>query len=85
MYTPFTIIGCSLELLKPGERGIVIFCKSQDETIRKKLISMGITSGTKITLKQHFPAWIITIKNTTSLIIDRETASAIYLRIIDNI
>jgi ferrous iron transport protein A len=83
MFTPFSITGCSLELLKPGERGIVIFYKTLDETIRKKLISMGITSGTLITLEQQFPSWIIKMGNI-SLTIDRETARAIYVRVIDS-
>ncbi|MBD2385281.1 FeoA family protein [Cylindrospermum sp. FACHB-282] len=82
MYTPFSIIGCSLELLKPGERGIVIFSKSQDETIRRKLILMGISSGTNITLEQAFPAGIIK-RDNIYLTIDRETARAIYVRIIN--
>jgi ferrous iron transport protein A len=83
MFTPFSISGCSLELLKPGEQGIVIFSKTQDETIRKNLISMGITSGSKITLKQRFPAWIIKINNI-SLTIDRKIARAVYVRVIEN-
>ncbi|BAZ31122.1 FeoA family protein [Cylindrospermum sp. NIES-4074] len=83
MFTPFSVTGCSLELLKPGERGIVIFYKTLDETIRKKLISMGITSGTLITLEQQFPSWIIKMGNI-SLTIDRETARAIYVRVIDS-
>ncbi|MEH2274682.1 MAG: FeoA domain-containing protein [Nostoc sp.] len=32
------------------ERGIVTFYKTQDETILKKLISMGVTPGTTIIL-----------------------------------
>lgn len=83
MFTPFSVTGCSLELLKPGERGIVIFYKTLDKTIRKKLISMGITSGTIITLEQQFPSWIIKMGNI-SLTIDRETARAIYVRVIDS-
>jgi ferrous iron transport protein A len=83
MFTPFRVTGCSLELLKTGERGIVTFCKSQDETILKKLISMGITPGNTITLKQSFPSLIITIGNT-SLGLDIKTIQAIYVRIIDN-
>lgn len=83
MFTPFSITGCSLELLKPGERGIIIFCKTLDETSRKKLLSMGIISGSIITLEQQFPSLIIKMGNI-SLTIDRETAHTIYVRIIDN-
>ncbi|MTJ48322.1 ferrous iron transport protein A [Dolichospermum sp. UHCC 0259] len=59
MFTPFTIMGCSLELLKSGELGIVTACQSQDETIRKKLISMDIKTGSKITVEQQFPTFVI--------------------------
>ncbi|WP_442938011.1 FeoA family protein [Nostoc sp.] len=75
--------GCSLELLKTGERAIVTFCKSQDETILKKLISMGVIPGTTITLEQHFPSLIIKVGNT-SLALDMESIRAIYIRIINN-
>ncbi|MEH2388559.1 MAG: FeoA family protein [Nostoc sp.] len=83
MFTRFSVTGCSLELLKTGERGIVTFCKSQDERILSKLISMGVTPGTNITLKQHFPSLIIKVGNT-SLALDIESICAIYVRIIDS-
>ncbi|MBN3947535.1 MAG: ferrous iron transport protein A [Nostoc sp. NMS7] len=83
MFTRFSVTGCSLELLKTGERGIVTFCKSQDERILRKLISMGVTPGTNITLEQHFPSLIIQVGNT-SLALDIESIRAIYVRIIDN-
>lgn len=83
MFTPFNIIGCSLELLRTGERGIVTFCKVQDETIHQKIISMGVTTGTIITLEQQLPSLIIKIDNI-SWDIEREVARAIYVRILDN-
>ncbi|WP_375505707.1 FeoA domain-containing protein [uncultured Nostoc sp.] len=55
MFSPFNVTGCSLELLRTGERGIVAFCKSQDETIFKKLISKGVTPGSILTLEPKFP------------------------------
>lgn len=82
MFTSFTVTGCSLELLKPGEKGLVSFCQTQDETIRKKLISMGIHTGTHIIVEQHFPAFIIKAGNV-SMTIDRETARAIYVRVLE--
>jgi ferrous iron transport protein A len=83
MFTRFSVAGCSLELLKLGERGIVTFCKNQDEKILTKLISMGVTPGTTITLKQNFPSFIIKITNT-DLPLDIETVRAIYVRIIND-
>ncbi len=83
MFTRFSVTGCSLELLKPGEKGIVTFCKNQDKKILTKLISMGITPGTTITLKKRFPSLLIKIKNT-DLALDIETVRAIYVRIIND-
>ncbi|MEH2061091.1 MAG: FeoA family protein [Nostoc sp.] len=83
MFKPFSVTGCSLQLLRTGERGIVTFCKSQDETILKKLISMEVTPGITITLKQKLPSLIIKILDT-DLALDLETIGTIYVRIIDN-
>ncbi|MEH2377054.1 FeoA family protein [Nostoc sp.] len=83
MFTRFSVTSCSLELLRMGERGIVIFCKSQDETILTKLISMGVIPGTTITLEQHFPSLIIKVENK-SLALDVESIRAIYVHIVDS-
>lgn len=83
MFTPFSVTGCSLELFKIGERGIVTFCKNQDETILKQLISIGIKPGTTITLKQKLPSLIVKIENT-DLALNIENIRTIYVRIIDN-
>ncbi|MEH2228462.1 MAG: FeoA family protein [Nostoc sp.] len=83
MFANFNVTGCSLELLKTGERGIVVFCKTQDETILKKLISIGIIEGTNITIKQHSPSFILNIDNR-DFVLDLESVRAIYVRVIDN-
>ncbi|MEH1942004.1 MAG: FeoA family protein [Nostoc sp.] len=83
MFTRFSVTGCSLELLRTGEQGIVTFCKTQDETILAKLRSMGVTPGTTITLEQSFPSLSIKIGNT-SVALDIVSTRAIYVRIIDN-
>ncbi|RCJ23518.1 iron transporter FeoA [Nostoc sp. ATCC 43529] len=83
MFTPFSVTGCSLELLRVGEQGIITFCKIEDETNLKKLISKGITPGKYITVQQGFPLVIIKLENT-SLSVDIETARAIYVRIINH-
>jgi ferrous iron transport protein A len=82
MFTPFTIMGCSLELMKAGDCGIVTVCQSQDEIIRKKLILMGIKTGDTITVEQQFPTFVIKC-GSLSMTIDREIARAIYVRVID--
>ncbi|MEA5564668.1 MULTISPECIES: FeoA family protein [unclassified Anabaena] len=81
MFTPFSVAGCSLELLRLGEKGIVISCKIQDQAVMKKLISLGLTTGTNITVEQEFPSLLIKVGNIL-LEIDKELARAIYVRII---
>ncbi|MDZ7995072.1 MAG: FeoA family protein [Nostoc sp. EfeVER01] len=83
MFTSFSVTGCSLELLRIGERGIVIFCKTQDKTILKKLTFMGIVTGTHISLKQDFPSFILKIDNR-DFVLDLESVRAIYVRVSDN-
>ncbi|MEH1813432.1 MAG: FeoA family protein [Nostoc sp.] len=83
MFTTFSVTGCSLELLRTGERGIVIVCKTQNKTILKKLISIGIIEGTNITIKQHSPSFILNIDNR-DFVLDLESVRAIYVRVIDN-
>ncbi|QLE57100.1 FeoA family protein [Nostoc sp. TCL26-01] len=81
MFTPFSVTGSSLDLLKTGDRGIVKFCKIQDKTIIKKFSSLGLTTGTTITVEQHFPTLIVKV-GSILLEIDKELARAIYVRII---
>ncbi|MFN6562787.1 MAG: FeoA family protein [Nostoc sp. ChiSLP01] len=81
MFTPFSVTGCSLELLKVGEQGIIAFYKIENEIILNKLISKGIIPGKYLTVQQRFPSLIVKVENT-SLPVDIETARAIYVRII---
>ncbi|MGC8454312.1 MAG: FeoA family protein [Cylindrospermopsis raciborskii] len=83
MFTPFTVVGCSLALLQTGEKGIVTVCQPQNEIIEKKLISMGIRTGTNIMVEQKSPVFIIKAANV-SMTIDRETMGAIYVRVLQN-
>jgi ferrous iron transport protein A len=83
MFTTFSVTGCSLELLKVGERGIITGCKIQDEKILKKIISLGLRTGASITLEQHFPSLIIQV-GTILLEIEKDVARTIYVRIINN-
>jgi ferrous iron transport protein A len=82
MFTPFSVTGCSLELLRTGEKGIVTFCKIPNEKIRNQLMKTGINVGTKIALIQKFPFLQIKVNDIT-MAIDIETARTIYVRIID--
>ncbi len=83
MFTPFSVTGCSLELLQVGEKGIITFCKIQDDIILKKLKSLGVATGTTITLEQQFPSLIIKVGKIL-LDVEREVARTIYVRILKN-
>ena len=49
----FTIAGSTLSLLKVGEQGTVTRIASLDETLVRKLKSMGVVPGASVTLKQR--------------------------------
>jgi ferrous iron transport protein A len=83
MFTPFTVRGCSLELLKLGEQGIITFCKIPDEKRRQELMAMGIKVGSSIILKQKFPTLQIEVNNI-NLSIEQDISRAIYVRIVDS-
>ncbi|MDJ0735618.1 MAG: FeoA family protein [Nostocaceae cyanobacterium] len=78
----FSVTSASLELMNPGERGIVTACKTEDETILKKLMAMGVTPGALITLEKRFPSFVIK-SGYTRLALDKEIARSIYVRIND--
>lgn len=78
----FTVSGSSLELLNPGERGVVTKFKSKDEAIINKLIAMGIIPGVFIILEQRFPSFVIRA-GQTRLAIDKGIAREIYVRLAD--
>jgi ferrous iron transport protein A len=75
----FTVAGSSLKLLKPGERGVVSRLNDADDGIRQKLRSLGIMSGTTITLEQRFPRFIVQV-GQDRFALDEKTIAAIYVR-----
>jgi ferrous iron transport protein A len=83
MFAPFSVTGCSLELLKLGEKGIVTFCKTQDKALLKKLTSLGLTAGVTITVEQKFPSLLIKV-GSILLEIEQELARAIYVRVLNS-
>ncbi len=83
MFTPFTVTGSSLELLQPGDTGIIVACKTQDDRIRKQLIAMGIRTGTNIVVERTFPILMIKVANV-SVTVNREIAKVIYVRLFNS-
>ncbi|BAY66085.1 FeoA family protein [Calothrix brevissima NIES-22] len=77
MFTPFTVQGCSLELMQPGEQGIIPDFKITHE---QELIEIGLTPGTFIKVKAKNPIFQIEVNNTI-ISIDKEIARKIYVRL----
>ena len=76
----FTIAGSTLSLLKVGEQGTVTRIASLDETLVRKLKSMGVVPGASVTLKQRSPDWVIQVGDHR-FGLSKSTAQAIYLRL----
>lgn len=77
----FTVSGSSLRLLEIGERGIVVGLKNADDTLTRKLTSMGLLPGTSITVEQRFPRFMVKIGNNQFALDDR-MIRAIYVRLL---
>jgi ferrous iron transport protein A len=82
MFNSFSVTGSSLELLKIGEQGIIQFCNTQDEKILNQVIFLGLTPGICFTLEQAFPNIVIKV-NQQKLVINKEIASKIYVRVMN--
>ncbi|MBD2454332.1 ferrous iron transport protein A [Nostoc sp. FACHB-87] len=83
MFKPFSVSGCSLALLQPGEQGIIAFYQTQDQKILDQIHSAGIKIGTCITLEQQLPLLQMKVAGE-SLSLSQEVAQTIYVRIVDN-
>jgi ferrous iron transport protein A len=70
----------ALSCVKSGEGGTVAALKTEDETLLRKLMAMGVSPGISITLEQRFPSYIIKVGRTRASL-DREIAQTIYLNI----
>ncbi|GET36802.1 FeoA family protein [Microseira wollei] len=65
----FTVCLSSLELLNPGEQGIVTRFSNTDETTIKKLTAMGIKPGMAIILEMRFAQRAIRFAQSHTFII----------------
>ena len=45
----------TLGQLKPGESGVVLRSGSEDKRVKRRLVDMGITPGTEITVRKVAP------------------------------
>ncbi len=59
----FTVCLSALELLKPGEQGVVTRFRNVEERTINKLVAMGIKPGTAIRVERRSHNFIITAEN----------------------
>lgn len=76
----FSFLYLPLNLLKNKSQGVITDISNKDENIIKKLLSMGVHIGMKMTLEQTFPSFIIRI-GRTRIAIDKEIANSIYVKV----
>jgi ferrous iron transport protein A len=80
----FTVSGSSLQLLYPGEGGIVSKVRSSDDRIVQKLKAMGITPGTSITLEKRYPTFLVKA-GQKRWVLEEQLTRAIYVRVFDSL
>ena len=67
-----------LSMLKRGEKGMVIELDTGNDSILRKLMSMGIMPGAEVEVIQAYPCYVIQA-GYTQVSIDNEIASAIII------
>lgn len=66
--------------LKQGQKGFVAELNTNDESILKKLMSMGILPGMPLKVIQTFPSYVFQV-GYTQVAVDKGIASAILVNI----
>jgi len=62
--------------LKSGEEGIISELNTNDKSILRKLMAMGILPGMKLRMIQTFPSFVFQV-GYTQVAVDKEIASVI--------
>jgi DtxR family Mn-dependent transcriptional regulator len=68
-----------LSELKRGQKGKVVYIRTEDHNMLKKLMAMGVLPGKTITLIQKRPSYVFSI-GKTQVVVDTEIASNIHIR-----
>lgn len=76
----FTVQGCSLNLLKAREQGVVSRIQGKDDSVVQKLRSMNITPGTQVTVEQRSPRFIVRV-GCDQIALSDPLRDAIYVRL----
>lgn len=72
------MLKCVTEM-KKRQSGIVVELKTNDESILRKLMSMGILPGMSMEIIQTFPAYVMKVGNT-QVAVDKEIAGTIFVK-----
>ncbi|EOC99526.1 FeoA family protein [Caldisalinibacter kiritimatiensis] len=62
--------------LKKGEEGVIAELNTNDKSILRKLMSMGILPGMNVKIIQTFPSYVFQV-GYTQVAVDKEIASVI--------
>ncbi|KUE73986.1 Mn-dependent transcriptional regulator [Candidatus Methanomethylophilus sp. 1R26] len=66
--------------MHPGDTGTISHLKSNDASVLKKLLSMGLVPGRKVSVESNDGTWVISVGDQT-LAIDGDSASSVYIDI----
>jgi Fe2+ transport system protein FeoA len=64
--------------MHPGDMGTISHLRSNDASVLKKLLSMGLVPGRKLSVESNDGTWVITVGDQT-LAIDSDSASSVYI------
>lgn len=70
----------ALNNLDPNQKGKIAYLHTKDHKKLQKLMAMGVLPGIAVTLIRKFPSYVFQIGHT-QFAIDKELASAIYVRL----
>ena len=68
----------ALSKVKIGQVQTVAKLRTNEITIRRKLMAMGITPGNDLIVEQRFPSYIVKVGHTRAAL-DREIAASIFV------
>ncbi|ELS05519.1 Fe2+ transport system protein A [Xenococcus sp. PCC 7305] len=62
-----------------GQTQIVARLNTKEAIVRRKLMALGITPGSNLTVEQRFPSYIVKVGHTRAAL-DRELAASIFVQ-----
>jgi ferrous iron transport protein A len=68
----------ALSTVKIGQTQTVVALNTEENTVLRKLMALGIMPGSNLILEQRFPSYIIKVRHTRTAL-DREIAASIFV------